>query len=155
MEIRTATTAETDTVVDLWVDLAGDQRTHRSHLLAEANRAAIRESIANRVFSERVLVATVEETIAGFVAFTVKSGRYRQDVSQGSIENLYVRPAHRGAGIGSALLSAAEDRLAAEGVDNVGLEVMADNEAARRFYRRHGYRAHRVELEKSVENDTL
>jgi len=34
----------------------------------------------------------------------------------------------------------------------VALETMADNEAARRFYRRHGYEPHRIELER--ESDT-
>jgi hypothetical protein len=31
---------------------------------------------------------------------------------------------------------------------------MAANAAARRFYERHGYRTHRVELEKSARSDT-
>jgi ribosomal protein S18 acetylase RimI-like enzyme len=155
VEIRTATTGETDAVVDLWVDLASDQRAHGSHLLPAANRTNIRESIAGRIVGESVLVATVDEEIVGFVMFTVRQGRYRQDVRQGSIENIYVRPGHRGRGIGSALLSAAEGRLADDGVDTVTLEMMASNEDARRFYRRHGYTDHRVELEKSVENDTL
>ncbi|MFC7019006.1 MULTISPECIES: GNAT family N-acetyltransferase [Haloarcula] len=155
MEIRTATTGESETVVDMWVELASDQRAHGSHLLAAANRRTIRESIAGRIFDESVLVATVDEDIVGFVMFTVRQGRYRQDVTQGSIENIYVRPGNRGRGIGSALLSAAEGRLADDDVDTVTLEMMASNEGARRFYQRHGYTDHRVELEKSVENDTL
>jgi len=70
------------------------------------------------------------------------------------IVNLYVRPGSRGDGVGSALLAAAESELADMGVDTVSLEVLADNEDARRFYRRHDYGPHRVELAKSMENDT-
>jgi ribosomal protein S18 acetylase RimI-like enzyme len=71
------------------------------------------------------------------------------------VQNIYVTPNHRGEGIGSELLAEAETRLAEAGADAVSLEVMADNEGARRFYRRHSYGPHRVELEKSVESDTL
>lgn len=155
VEIRPATRAETDAIVELWVDLANDQRSYGSHLLAEDNRLRIRESIVQRILGETVLVASVDETIAGFVMFTVQQGRYRQDVTQGVIENIYVRPEHRRTGIGSGLLSRAEAQLHREGVERISLEVMADNEAARRFYRTYGYAPHRIELEKSVENDTL
>lgn len=155
MDIRAATRDETETIVDLWVDLASDQRAYGSHLLAEDNRWHIHESIVQRILSESVLVATVDDAIVGFVMFTAQKGRYKQDVVQGVIENIYVRPDHRRAGIGSTLLSAAETQLRADGVERISLEVMAANEAARQFYRAYGYHPHRVGLEKSVENDTL
>ncbi|QZY01103.1 GNAT family N-acetyltransferase [Halobaculum rubrum] len=87
-------------------------------------------------------------TIVGFVTFGVESGRYDLDVTRGVVYNLFVRERHRGAGVGSRLLAAAESALADAGVDVIALEAMAGNEDARRFYERHGYRPHRVELEK-------
>jgi len=92
-------------------------------------------------------------TIVGFVTFGVESGRYDLDVTRGVVYNLFVRERHRGAGVGSRLLAAAESALADAGVDVISLEAMAGNEDARRFYRRHGYHPHRVELEKSVRGD--
>lgn len=148
---------EAGAIVDCWVDLARDQRAHGSHLRAGSNREAIRRAVLRHVVTDGLFVARIDpdedgDVIAGFVMFSVESGSYEQDVTRGVIENLYVRPGYRNRGIGSALLSAAEDALA-EDADVIALEVMADNEAARRFYRRHGYDSHRLELERSVEND--
>ena len=157
MEIRPATRADIDTVVDLWVDLASGQRSHGSHLLAQANRGPIREVVAQRVVAEHVLLAVADTSaeVLGFVMIAMDRGRYEQDVVQGVVENLFVRPEARDEGVGSALLTAAEDALTGKGAETVTLEVMAENEAARRFYRRHGYAPHRLELEKTAENDTL
>lgn len=56
------------------------------------------------------------------------------------IDEFYVRAASRGRGLGLALLNAAESAFVAAGCTNVSLQLGRDNEAARRFYRRRGYR---------------
>ena len=71
------------------------------------------------------------------------------------IHNLFVRAPERGDGIGSALLTAAEEALDAGGAAVIALESMAENDAARAFYRRHGYDPHRVELEKPINGDAV
>ncbi|MDS0258839.1 GNAT family N-acetyltransferase [Haloarcula sp. S1CR25-12] len=154
MELTTPSTELTDRLTDMWVELARDQRTYGSHLLGPENRAAIRETVVQRIITENLLVARRNGALVGFVMFTVEHGRYEQDISPGLVENLYVVPAARRAGIGSALLRAAEERLAADGATVIQLEAMADNDAARQFYAAHGYTPHRLELEKSTENDT-
>jgi len=155
MEITTSTVDDVDAVVDQWVSLARGQREYDSHITPERNRATIREATLRRIVADELLVAREDEELAGFVMFTVESGQYEQDVQRGVVQNLYVAPTHRRRGIGTRLLAAAEERLADNGVDRVALNVMATNEDARRFYRRHGYEPHRVELEKPVESDTL
>ncbi|MCU4799624.1 GNAT family N-acetyltransferase [Halobacteria archaeon HArc-gm2] len=155
MEITTSTVDDVDAVVDQWVSLARGQREYDSHITPERNRATIREATLRRIVADELLVAREDEELAGFVMFTVESGQYEQDVQRGVVQNLYVAPTHRRRGIGTRLLAAAEERLADNGVDRVALNVMAANEGARRFYRRHGYEPHRVELEKPVESDTL
>lgn len=147
--------ASVDTIIELWVELAEDQRAHGSHLLGDRNRTAVREAIVQRVVAENVLVARTDGTLIGFVMVTVDNGHYEQDETRGLIENIYVRPAYRNQGIGSKLLDAAEETLRAAGADIFALEAMANNEDARQFYRSHGYAPHRVELEKPTENDTL
>jgi ribosomal protein S18 acetylase RimI-like enzyme len=153
MDIEPGTVADADAVADLWVSLADEQTQYGSHVLPERNRSSIRDEVARHAVSDRLFVAR-EDRVAGFVTFSVSDGGYGLDVQKGVVENIYVAPEYRGQGVGSALLDCAERRLAARGVDRVGLEAMADNEDARRFYRRHGYDVHRVELEKPVENDT-
>ena len=154
MEITTPSTELADRLTDMWVDLARGQQSYGSHLLGPENRAAIRETVVQRIVADNLLVARREDAVVGFVMFTVEYGRYEQDVTPGLVENLYVEPAARREGIGSALLGAAEDRLVTDGATVVQLEAMADNDAARQFYAAHGYTPHRVELEKPTENDT-
>lgn len=154
MDITTPSTELTDRLTDMWVELARDQRSYGSHLLGSENHAVVRETVVQRIIADSLLVARQEGNVVGFVMFTIERGRYEQDVTPGLIENIYVEPAARRDGIGSALLGAAEDRLVADGATVVRLEAMAENEGARQFYVAHGYAPHRLELEKSTENDT-
>jgi ribosomal protein S18 acetylase RimI-like enzyme len=55
------------------------------------------------------------------------------------IDELFIVPQHRNLGIGRDLLSAAEEQFRAEGCTNVSLQIGRANEAARRFYRGHGF----------------
>jgi len=153
MEFTQPTVADVEALVDCWVELAADQQQYGSRLLTEANREAVANAVARHIVTGGMRVAR-EDEILGFIMYHVEDGRYQQDQTTGVIVNLYVRPEARGNGIGSDLLSAAEADLADEGVDTVSLEVLAANDDARRFYSRHGYRNHRIELAKSIENDT-
>ncbi|MFC6953381.1 GNAT family N-acetyltransferase [Halorubellus litoreus] len=170
MRIEPARARDVDALADAWVALAAEQRAHGSHLEAAANRARIRESMAHHVVDDSCLVARREDAPAedapmedaaadehgfvGFVTFSVDDGGYEMDASRGSVENLFVRAGSRGAGVGAALLSAAEDALAARGVEVVSLEVLARNDRAREFYDREGYREQRVVVEKRVDVET-
>jgi ribosomal protein S18 acetylase RimI-like enzyme len=58
----------------------------------------------------------------------------------GEIESLAVLPSHQGRGIGTRLFGVLIDALAADGVHDLVLGVLAGNAAAIRFYRRHGFR---------------
>lgn len=144
---------EADAIADAWVALAADQQSYDSRLLPVENRAVARESICRSIVTGGMLVARRDDDIVGFVQFGVESGAYETDVRKGLVENLFVDPAHRDSGVGSILLDAAESALAADGAEVVVLDVMADNERARRFYHRHGYGPHRITMLKAVETD--
>jgi ribosomal protein S18 acetylase RimI-like enzyme len=147
MEIHVPDTDAADSLVDLWLALASDQRAHGSRLLVDENAQKIRKSILYHIVNDSLLVA-VEDDIVGFVMFSIEDGGYEQDRRRGLIENLYVRPERRNDGVGSALIDAAESRLRDRGVEAIALEVLVGNERAREFYSDHGYDAHRLELEK-------
>ena len=55
------------------------------------------------------------------------------------IDELFVLPEARGNGAGARLLERAEAQFARIGCTNVSLQLSRDNEAARRFYQRHGF----------------
>ena len=163
--VERGTVEDIDAVADLWVDLARGQQAHGTHLRAEPNRTAAVDAVAHAVVSGGLLVARArspdeppgrggrpsdDRGVVGFVTFGREDGRYEQDVERGTVYNLYVRPQYRGRGLGSRLLADAESVLADQGAGVVALEAMATNVDARRFYERHGYEPHRIELEKSL-----
>ena len=155
-EITTPEMSAVDALADMWVDLARDQRAYGSHLLPEANRTRVRESLASHVVTDGVRVARAsgaDPSLLGFVMFGLESDGYDRDAARGTVENVFVRPPHRNAGVGTALMDAAEAALAARGAEAVSLEAMAANAAGVRFYRRRGYDAHRVVMEKSLDGD--
>jgi [ribosomal protein S18]-alanine N-acetyltransferase len=77
------------------------------------------------------LIAVDGEQIQGFIV--VQSG------STGHVVTIDVSPLFRRSGVGSLLLEAAENRLAANGSREIGLEAAVDNVGALSFYKRHGY----------------
>ncbi|MFB6143330.1 MAG: GNAT family N-acetyltransferase [Halorientalis sp.] len=161
MRVESPSPGETEAIADLWVALAREQQCHGARLAAEPNRDAVAETVARAVVADGVRVARAEEDddapageLLGFVMFGPDTSGLETTMTGGTVENVYVRPSFREQGIGSALLEAAEEALAARGVDVVELEALAANEAARRFYRRHGYEPHRVRMDRTLESDT-
>jgi ribosomal protein S18 acetylase RimI-like enzyme len=156
--VEPATQADLEAVTDLWVRLARGQRDHGSVVRAEANRETMRETLAAHVHTNGLLVARAEGDVVGFVSHSIERGTLVLDATRGVISNIYVEPAYRGHGLGTALLEASEAALADCGATVVVLEVLADNEAARRFYERHAYESYRIAmrrpLEHRSENDT-
>ncbi len=64
----------------------------------------------------------------------------RIERSRANIQNIGVTPAHRGGGVGAALIAASLAGLQQVGVTRVTLEVTAQNDAAVRLYRRLAFR---------------
>jgi len=150
MDIVPGTTDDADAVADLWVSLAEEQTAYGSRVDPAGNRESVREAAARHAVADGLLLAR-EDGLVGFVMFHVEDTDGGQ--RRGVVENLYVRPAYRDRGIGGELLARAEHALAHRGAAFAALEAMADNDDARRFYRRHGYDPHRVHLEKPLESD--
>lgn len=87
--------------------------------------------------------------IAGAVAASAMVG---EDGHRGWVYYVAVDPERQRAGLGAAIMSAAERWLAARGVWKVQLLVREDNVAVRTFYERLGYRDTRsICLQKVIE----
>ncbi|MFB6133216.1 MAG: GNAT family N-acetyltransferase [Halanaeroarchaeum sp.] len=151
VRIEAASMNDVDPVTDQWVALVDDQRQYGSHLRGEANRNAAKSLVEQYVHADGLGVARGSDgTILGFVMYHVERGMFEQDVRRGIVENVFVVPSRRSEGIGTDLMEYAEDALEAEGVDVVALSVMAENSAAREWYRENGYRPHRVTVERRL-----
>jgi len=99
-----------------------------------------RVTASKRAERQRIAVADVGGTAVGF-AWT---GPCRDDdcpENSGELYAINVAPECWQGGVGTALLEAAHEALAADGFALAVLWVLPGNSRARRFYERHGWRA--------------
>ena len=85
-----------------------------------------------------VLVATLDESIVGYVALGRRTA-FSSNAHVGLVRSLVVASAARRRGIGLALLERAFARARASGQTTLRLTVMASNAAALALYRRAGF----------------
>ncbi|MFC3958260.1 GNAT family N-acetyltransferase [Halovivax cerinus] len=157
--IEPATPDDVDVVVECWLRLAAEQREHGSAVSVEENRQAISHLLSAHQSAGGLIVArrpgsdASSETgsIVGFATVTIETQTIAFDETRGLLSNIWVRPDHRGQGIGGELLEAAETALAERGADVCRLEVLEANERARAFYDDHGYETRRRVLERSLD----
>ncbi|HVL95055.1 MAG TPA: GNAT family N-acetyltransferase [Solirubrobacteraceae bacterium] len=87
----------------------------------------------------RTFVFEAAGRVAGF-ASAGPSDEAGAPLGSGALRALYVDPPAQGAGVGRALLAAAEGYLRERGFRRAELWVFERNEHARAFYERHGWR---------------
>lgn len=80
--VAPATVDDIDPVTDLWIALAAGQRRHGSTLLAEANRAAVREWVARSVVTGDLLVARPVERSDDAGRHEDDAGRHEDDTGR-------------------------------------------------------------------------
>jgi GNAT superfamily N-acetyltransferase len=86
----------------------------------------------------RAWVATLYGEPAGYLLAVYVFSLEHQGLTA-EIDEFFVVPAHRGLGLGHQILAIAEAQFRLEGCTNVSLQLGRSNEAARNFYRRHGF----------------
>jgi GNAT superfamily N-acetyltransferase len=134
--IRAARPPDVSLLLALFGELA--EYEHLSHELR-----ATEERLAAALFSERpaaeALIAERGAEPAGYAVFfpTFSSFLANQGVW---LEDLFVRPSHRGAGIGRALLAAVAARTRERGGERLEWTALDWNELALGFYRSLGAR---------------
>ena len=100
--------------------------------------------LSARARSRRSLLAVAEEegALLGFICAGVRrmSGEYlcRGEGAIGYVDDICVRPEHRGRGIATALADYAERWMAESGVRAVELHVLLDNAPGAAFWRSRG-----------------
>lgn len=71
-----------------------------------------------------------------------------------TVTEVYLRPTHRGLGLGTAVFGTIEQHCAEHGVQALELQAERENASARRFYERLGFQAHdRVPYSKPIRAD--
>jgi ribosomal protein S18 acetylase RimI-like enzyme len=82
-------------------------------------------------------VAEYKQLIVGFGHFLK---RYHPTQSRAELVRLYVLPNYQNLNIGRTILRTGFDALARAGVEQCFVSVQSNNQAARRFYERHGFK---------------
>ena len=134
--IRAAEAADVPLLLELFHDLAVyEQIEHELDATPELLRRAL---FGERPIAE-ALIATRGEDAAGYAVFftTFSSFRGREGVW---LEDLFVRPAHRRAGVGRALLAAVAARVRTRDGARLEWSALDWNELALSFYRGLGAR---------------
>lgn len=139
--IRPATDSDLDAVASMWRSFMKDQQRYlRSVRLTKANVADTRAHLARLVPHGQVLVAEVDGAIAGYAVVVVNLPPLDTYFASATISDVWVEPAHRGQGVGRALMRAAVATIRDTGLHAVSLSVAAGNDAARALYRSLGFR---------------
>jgi ribosomal protein S18 acetylase RimI-like enzyme len=138
LEVRPATLGDADQVADVYL-------RSRKELVAFAPLAhsdeSVRGWVRQRLIPEgRTTVAVVDGRVVGLLAI-------RKATDGGWIDQLYLDPAWIGRGIGTRLLELARQELPPP----IRLYTFQENQRARTFYERRGFRA--VKLTDGADNE--
>ena len=136
LEIRPADATDRDAVLRL---LLAQFEEHAISTPADEVGAGI-DYVLARQDAGRILVAARDRVVVGVAAVTFTRGLEHGGRSAW-LEELYVEPSARNAGIGTALLRVACEVALASGAVAIDLEVDAAHERAARLYARAGFQA--------------
>ena len=136
--------------------LAGPQDSHAIAGLIAAlalylgERSPITSPFVTKVLLQQscqVLLAARGEVVLGLLSFSFRPSLFHAADSC-MIDELVIEPSARNQGIGAVLLDDAIRRAREHGCAEVSLSVMTSNAEALRFYRRHGFEADALLLER-------
>jgi GNAT superfamily N-acetyltransferase len=108
--------------------------------IAQRERVALSDALSHASSASSLLVA--ERPLVGVAGVMLLDERrdYFTNDRHGHVSILAVARDAEGQGIGAALLAAAEEWARANGFTRLTLSVFAENDRARRFYERQGWR---------------
>ena len=139
--LRPATAADHDAIVHVFLDC---WRTSYAGLLPDEAITAMTDERADALWAGAlargegtVLVAESGGRVQGVTRFALTADPGGEPF--GVVHSLYVSPSAQGLGLGTALLTAAHDRLLAQGAQWVVLWVFAANTPSVNFYRSRGW----------------
>ncbi len=134
--IRDCVESDAETLVNLVRELAVYEKLEA---YAKATPDDFRRHLFGPGRSAEAVLATVDDEPVGFALFFTAFSTFRgQPV--GYLEDLFVRPEHRGLGVGKALLAAVAQWAQARGCARLDWSVLDWNDPAIGFYRSIGAR---------------
>jgi GNAT superfamily N-acetyltransferase len=134
--IRAARATDVPVLLGLFGELAAYE--HLEHEL-HASEPRLSEALFGRRPAAAALIAERGSEAVGYALFFPTFSSFLTTTGVW-LEDLFVRPAHRGSGVGRALLSAVAARVREQGGERLEWAALDWNEPALGFYRRVGAR---------------
>ena len=153
--VREATEADLDRVAELWsemIDLHHDL-DERFWCRKPDGQSIFREWMAESVGDEKrvLVVADVDGAVAGFIhGEFVDAPPPVEDKVSGYISDVSIGFDYRGKGVGRKLMTAALERFARLGAEDVTLLAAVKNDCATAFYEALGFERHTVTMWQSL-----
>lgn len=88
-----------------------------------------------------VLVALTGDKVVGVVKAEIKDRMFYEPRKEGAIDEFYILPEFRRGSLGRDLLTAITEKLKSRGADLITAEFPSQNEIAKRFYTKLGFRS--------------
>jgi len=108
------------------------------------------EWFEQRVYEGFAYVAVDEEIVGYLIGAVNGSEEYRDDLTVAELESMYLHPDYRGRGIGTELAEKFQQDAEEKGADRLRVEVTADNQNGREFYKALGLTDYAVTMEKEL-----
>ena len=148
-----------DELVDFWKLLHRHQSSVATavpglDLLSESDSAVIVGKMYREWLSgpdSFAFLAEEEGRLVGYVVGFYDEPHFMWSTGRvGHIDSFYVLPALRGRGVGRLLMEAAYTEMRQAGASTVALEMVANNDVARRFYEREGFTTTFVQMHRRL-----
>ena len=154
-ELRRATTEDLALVIDLAVEVVLHSASPFRSVPAQDIQRYRRDDLqglyqAVQDDNFRAFVAVSGDEFLGHVLVHCGHRDSATGVGQAWIYDLSVNPRYWSAGVGQALMRAAEEFAASKGMRAIGLGVTLSNHRALEFYRRLGYGDERLQMMKQI-----
>lgn len=142
MTIRRATPDDLSALTDLFASFAEEQAALDARLVYADDAVARQRTLWRDALRSRTYAVFVAEADSEIVGYQSAEHWYEPPLYEGGREiylhELFVRPAHRGRGLGTALARAAIAWAEEEGATRLRFSVLAGNAASRRLWERIG-----------------
>jgi diamine N-acetyltransferase len=149
--VREATEADLDTIAALGVEVQQLHHDARPDLFVPADRDALRGFFAGRLADDRFVVLLAGDDGYLLAEHQVREATpFTRGASTLYVHHIGVRSAARSAGVGTALLAAAETRGRELGAVEIVLDSLAFNAGAHAFFAARGFVPRRFTFEKPL-----
>jgi ribosomal protein S18 acetylase RimI-like enzyme len=151
--IRAGELSDISRIEPLWVSLYEGQREMSSEIVVSPEQFAYWRKSMEVVFGRfsHLVVAELTGDIVGFVAARIRTlPPHLGGGPAGFISEVFVSNECRGHGLAAKMMASALDWFRLQGVGRVELQVLTENESARKLYQKLGWREELVQMVCSI-----